>query len=249
MQQKKNRGKLAVHALCALTAVLGLSAAADAAENCGHPHDRPRHFGPFDYRSRARLTEELDIVERHHFTTYMNEVAQFGFSSREAVTVEEKKEGRDLIAGNLDYTLRSFPNHFDALHAMATWQLRLRDESVANYERLKNEWSFLSADCYFERALMYAPDDGMVYLAYGVYLHKLDQLDAALERYERAAALMPDSPEVRYNLGLLHYDRAEYAQAAERAADAYALGYPLQGLERRLARRGVAVERRPLAAD
>ena len=55
------------------------------------------------------------------------------------------------------------------------------------------------------------------------------------EQYEQAIALMPNSPEPHYNLGLLYVDLGDLTKAAEQADRAYALGYPLDGLKRKLA--------------
>jgi hypothetical protein len=219
--------------------VLSLMQAAFAhGEDCGVPGDQPGRYGPFDYRDRARLKSELSVVEVHHFTAYMEETALYGFSSRPAVVIEEQRGGRELIAGNFDYTLYAFPNHYPALHAMGVWQLRLR-EAGASIEEVQRTWGVRSAECYFERAILMAPDDGMTYLAYGVFLHKAKQADEAQKKYARAIELMPDSPEAAYNLGLLYFDLADYDKAAALAARAYELGYPLQGLRRKLERVGV----------
>jgi Flp pilus assembly protein TadD len=204
-------------------------------EDCGHPRDGPGRFGPFDYNDRARLSEEIAVVERHHYTKYMEDIALYGFSSEKADTIEEQRGGKDLIAGNFDYTLYAFPNHHAALHAMATWQLGLREKSMAEYETLKRSWGFRSAECYFERALMMAPNDWVVYLVYGVFLHKLGNLEGAKERYDHGLQLMASSPELHYNLGLLFFDQRNYQAAAKEAQVAYELGYPLQGLKRKLA--------------
>jgi len=222
-------------------AAFASSAAAAVKEDCGYPNDSPGRFGPYDYNERANLPKEIEVVERAHFTPYMEEVALYGFSSRAASSVEEQRGGRELIAGNLDYTLYAFPNHHKALYAMAAWQLRLRQESMTNYEQLKRGWQFRSAECYFERALMYRPNDGVVHLVYGVVLHKTGDLTEAATHYTRAIELMPTSAEAHYNLGLVYFDVRDYQKAAQQAATAYELGYPLPGLRNKLARVGVDV--------
>lgn len=222
-----------------------LMASAALAEDCGRPGDSPGRFGPYDYRDRARLPAEISVVERHHFTSYMEEMALFGFASRQAVVIEEQKGGKELIGGNLDYTLYAFPNHHPALNAMGAWQLRLRQTTGKPPEIIAREEGVRTAECYFERAVMMAANDGVVHLAYGVFLHKAGNLNKALEHYLLAVELMPDSPEAAYNLGLARFDRREYEQAAAQAARAYGMGYPLQGLKNKLRGVGVAIPSNP----
>src|SRR5687768_8522753 len=66
-----------------LAAWLTQSAAHAQDQNCGHPYDSPGHFGPFDYTDRS-LGEERSLVERGHFTSFIEEMALYGFASRKA---------------------------------------------------------------------------------------------------------------------------------------------------------------------
>jgi tetratricopeptide (TPR) repeat protein len=202
-------------------------------QNCGHPFDSPGRFGPFDYTDPVKKPE-LNLVEPHHFTSYMEEIALYGVASRNASQVEEA-EGFGLVAGNLDYTLHAFPNHSKALYAMGMWQLRQRKERPLEAAGWVSGGKIYSAECYFERAVMFKPDDGMVHHAYGAFLQKAGKPKQAAAEYERAIALMPDFPEPHYNLGLLYVDSGNLTKAAEHADRAYALGYPLDGLKRKLA--------------
>jgi len=218
-----------------LTALFVLLAAGAAhAQDCGRPGDQPGRFGPFDYRDPTKDAER-NIVEINHFTTYMEEMALYGFASRRA-QIGAEAEGLSLVGGNLDYTLYAFPNHAKALYAMGIWQLRLRNDSPIDFERMLQGSRIRSAECYFERAIMYTPNDGLVYAAYGAFLHKEGELQRAVAQYQRAIELMPDSPEPHYNLGLLYFDLHDYAKASEQASIAYGIGYPLQGLRNKLAR-------------
>jgi tetratricopeptide (TPR) repeat protein len=218
-----------------LTALLALLIAGAAyGQDCGRPGDQPGRFGPFDYRDPTKDSERY-IVEVNHFTNYMEEMAIYGFSSRRAESQAEA-EGFSLVGGNLDYTLYAFPNHAKALYAMGIWQLRLRNQSKGEFERLASGARVRSAECYFERAIMFTPNDGLVYAAYGAFLHKQGSLQKAVAQYQRAIELMPDSPEPHYNLGLLYVDLRDYAKASEQASIAYGIGYPLQGLRNKLAR-------------
>jgi Flp pilus assembly protein TadD len=86
--------------------------------------------------------------------------------------------------------------------------------------------------------MRWRPGDGMVRLVYAIYLHRRGDLEAALVRYHEAEQLMPDSVEVHYNLGLLYADLGKLDLAKAEAAKAYADGYPLQGLRRKIERLG-----------
>ena len=57
-------------------------------------------FGPFDYRTERGYN--LDVVESYHFTPPVEALIR-GSSG--------------TIGGDLDYTLRAFPNHDRALNA------------------------------------------------------------------------------------------------------------------------------------
>jgi Flp pilus assembly protein TadD len=98
---------------------------------------------------------------------------------------------------------------------------------------------FPTAETYFERAMRFAPDDGTVRLVYGIHLHKLGKLDQALELYEEAEKLQPNSAEVHYNLGLLYVAKENYRLAKIHAQRAYQLGHPLPGLRNKLVAAGV----------
>jgi tetratricopeptide (TPR) repeat protein len=206
-----------------------------SAEDCGQPYDSPGHYGPFDYTDPSRK-ENLHLVEMAHFTTYMEELALSGFSSLKPKIKEELPGGEIVVPGNFDYTLKAFPNHHRALYAMGMYQLRHRKASMAEYQQLLRSGHAYTAECYFARAIMFKPDDGMVHHAYGAFLHKAGQLREAEEQYLAALATMPNAPEPHYDLGLLYIDLHEYDKAEAQAKAAYDLGYPLPGLRRKLDR-------------
>lgn len=171
-------------------------------------------YGPFDYTDASDRRDKLPIVEQFHFNA----------------DVENLRRGQSSsIIGDLDYTLRAFPNHHRALNAMGRLQLANPTAAVAPYR---------SAQCYFNRAMRWRPADGTVRMIFGTFLFKRGERDAALEQYQQAVALMPESAEVHYNMGLLQLDLKHNSEALEHAHKAYALGYPLQGLKNRLKRAG-----------
>jgi tetratricopeptide (TPR) repeat protein len=170
-------------------------------------------YGPFDYSNPVHRRDNLPIVEHFHFTP----------------SVESLRAGRsDTVAGDLDYTLRAFPNHHRALFSVARLQLQEKRANPLYY----------TADCYFDRAMRMAPEDGKVRMIYGIYLARKGEREAALVRYREALTLMPDSPEVNYNVGLLYSDMKQLELAKQHAIKAYKAGYPLPGLRNRLMRAG-----------
>jgi tetratricopeptide (TPR) repeat protein len=207
-QRHAQRFALAVK-LCALALIaLPCAPIVRAEEACGSLQNS---YGPYDYNDPVQHETYLRIVETAHFTS----------------DVETLKRGRTgSIMGDIDYTLRASPNHHRALYAMARYYLQHPDEDRNPVYR--------SADCYFDRALRFRPNDGAVYLVYGLYLAKKGLHERALTAYTRALELMPDSAEAHYDIGLLYAEMKDYAAACRHASEAQALGYPLQGLERQV---------------
>ena len=165
-------------------------------------------YGPYDYR---RDKDKLSIVETYHFTP----------------DVETLRGGSTgALGSDLDYTLRAFPNHHRALNAIANLALKLR---VA-----KPPGAQYTVDCYFDRALRFAEDDGTVRIIYGVYLSRTNRMRDAVRAFEAARAYEPDNANLYYNLGLAYLDLKDYSKALENAQRAYQLGAALPGLRNRL---------------
>ena len=167
-------------------------------------------YGPYDYNDPVHRAENLNVVERFHFTP----------------SVENLTRGKSgTVPGDLNYTLRAFPNHARALWAMARYQL-------------ENPWrpsyEHYSIECYFDRATRWRPSDANVWLIHGMYLAKTDRMNEALEKYEMALKLDSSSAEINYNAGLAYFDLKNYARSRELAEKAYAMGYPLPGLRNKL---------------
>jgi tetratricopeptide (TPR) repeat protein len=168
------------------------------------------HYGPFDYRERA--SGKMEIVENAHFTA----------------EVENGIKGTTgLIGGDIDYTLRAIPNHHRALATIGN--ISVRDKTV------KVSGARYPTECYFERAIRFAPDDAVVRAAYGNYLSAVGKREMALTMFKYAVDLAPENPTFNYNLGLLYMKSNNYEKAAEYADKAYSLGFPLPGLRNQLA--------------
>jgi len=169
------------------------------------------HYGPYDF-IRDRASGKMEIVEGAHFTA----------------EVENGVRGSTgYIGGDLDYTLRAIPNHHRALETIGRVSLRAKVIQIPSAK--------YPTECYFDRAIRFAPTDAMVRATYGNYLSALGRTAEALDMFQAAADLAPDNPTISYNLGLLYMKTKKYDKAAEYADKAYAQGFPLQGLRNQLA--------------
>ena len=180
-----------------------------------------RHgYGPFDYRVATK--EQLELVEGAHF-----------FPNVENLRENTKHPNRDYVVvpgGEIDYTLRAFPNHHRAL--MAVSRLSLREAS----DRPKGLKA--SVDRYFKSALAFRPDDSYVFMIYGIHLSRKGKTKEALEFFDKAKLMGDDSANLHYNLGLAYFQLKRYDDALESAHKAYAAGFPLPGLKNMLVRAG-----------
>ncbi len=191
-----------------------------AAPECGDLDNGQN--GPFDYQNPG-LQEHLNLVEKFHFTA----------------KVEALISGQSAqIIGDLDYTLRAFPNHSRALYAVSKYERKqlkkAQDEKKIYQPPSFRDWPN-SAECYFDRALRWRPNDPAVRLVYGIHLHLTGKLPQALEQYKLSEKIQPKSADLNYNMGLLYFDLKQYSLAKQYAQKAYQLGYPLPGLRKKLA--------------
>lgn len=177
---------------------------------------QPTSFGPFDYTNPAHVREKLPIVERNHFTP--------------KVSTLQGGESGGLLA-DIDYTLRAFPNHHQALYAL------IRMSQRKGLRQRLDQWR-TPPECYLQRAVNFAPEDGRVRTLFGIYLHERGLHEPAEDKYRRAIELQQRAPEAHYNLGLLLVEMEHYEEARRHARKAYSQGYPLPGLRRKLADAG-----------
>ncbi|MEO8974336.1 MAG: hypothetical protein ABI552_01055, partial [Casimicrobiaceae bacterium] len=152
-------------------------------------------YGPFDYRTARN---KLAIVDKFHFTQSV-EMLQKGNTSS--------------LGGDLDYTLRASPNHPRALMAMANLALRDKTDHVRGAE--------YSVDCYFNRAIRFASNDGTVYMIYGTWLFKSGAKEKALKEIEIAETYAENNANLQYNLGLVYLDAGDFDKALAHAHKAY----------------------------
>jgi tetratricopeptide (TPR) repeat protein len=172
-------------------------------------------FGPFDYRKAAELPNETFLVESAHFTPDVENLV---------------KGNTGQIGGDIDYTLRAFPNHHRALASVAKMALRAKSPKDPSMK--------YSYTCYFERAMRFTPNDDSVYTIYGTYLYKRGDVTGAEKELTRALDINPNNAPANYNLALLYLHQNKYDQAVPLAKKAYSLDYPIQGLKNRLVAEG-----------
>jgi len=169
-------------------------------------------FGPFDYRDPKNRVS-INTVNTYHFDADVQNLV--------------RGQTNEYVLGDLDYILRAIPNHYPALQTTSRYFL----EGGKRYK-----WRTM--ECYFDRAMRFAPDDSTVRVLYGIYLMKLGKTGEALDQLMHALDLSPDSAEIQYDIGLVYFELRDYRQANLYAARAYQGGYPLPGLQHKLERIG-----------
>jgi len=177
-------------------------------------------IGPFDYSNDDLRNQWLDVVERYHFNS----------------NVENLIDGMagTTVWDDLDYTLRVFPNHPRALVAMARlFRRESRPEGSWNHAEL------VTAQWYFERAINHYPNDSAIYTIYAMHLYRVKDYKLALKQLTIAEDINPDLVEVSYYLGLVHLKNGNNTKALKYAQKAYQLDYPLPWLRNKLKALGV----------
>jgi tetratricopeptide (TPR) repeat protein len=172
------------------------------------------NFGPFDYRTDKN---RLPIVENYHFTP---EMEQLRF-----------RRLQDSM-GNVRYTITKFPNHHRALYTAVRFSLMDAET------KLKRKHP---AECFLQRAIAFRRNDAVPYQLFGLYLHRLDQTEKAMEYYRKAEELSPQDPMLQYNIALVLLDQNKPEEAAKYAGMAYGAGVTLPGLKKRLQAAGYEV--------
>ena len=193
-------------------------------------------FGPFDYYDLKNTPHNaLPLVERAHFGPK---------------TLAEARRGDWCFYwGDLDYTLRAFPNHPKALMAMAEYlqahdacqKKPQKNRSVADLAKdLEGGiWQEKTPDYYFETAIKFRPQYAATWVLYGRYQHKVGRLNEALKNLTEAEKLEPGSADVHYYLSLLYLDMGNTEKAKFHAEKSYKLGQEKPELRERLIKAGL----------
>ena len=180
---------------------------------CGDFNYSSLSIGPLDYRITPPDVREL--VERRHFTK----------------DVEQLKQGvTSSVGGDINYTLRAFPNHPRALRAAAELARR-----SGGYKQARLRYSI---ECFFDRAIAFRPDDVQVRVLWAFELLKSKQRAVALEQTKVAESLASGDPMTHYNVGLLYFELGDHAKAMTNAKIAYDGGFNLPGLRDKLSKAG-----------
>lgn len=180
--------------------------------NCGSLYGMG--IGPLEYRNAAG-SDVLKMVEGAHFTPGVESLTKGSTGS---------------FGGDIDYTLRAYPNHYRALGAMS--RLQFKEKNIQPYGA---HWPVA---CYFERAIRWRPADANVRLVYGVHLLKEGNRTEGIEQLEEAIKLGLDTGNGHYNLALALFDAGDIEKAVRHAVRAYRLGYSLPALREKLRKIG-----------
>ncbi len=174
-------------------------------------------FGPYDYTMRSQIPKDLTIVETYHFTPEVEQLIA-GHSG--------------TIEGDIDYTLRAWPNHHKALLSIVRYQLGIN--SKMRQGKLKTP-----PECYLQRAIHFSPQDSASYSIYAYYLNKVGQSKRAADVYEKAIKITPNNAKLEYAYSLLLIELKKYDEALDFAKKAYAHGKPPLALQNKLKKLGV----------
>ncbi len=159
-------------------------------------------YGPYDYRDQK---DRLPIVEIAHFTPVVESL------------IRGQNSGA-LPGGDIDYTLRAFPNHHRALDAMVRYGEKMRSD--------KPPGTSFPVECYFERALRFQPDDTIARLLYASYLAKRGRTAEAIKQLEYSTTAAGNNAFTHYNIGLVYFDLKQFDKALAQAHKAMELGFP-----------------------
>ncbi|MBL4584174.1 MAG: hypothetical protein JKX83_06115 [Pseudomonadales bacterium] len=211
--QPKLKVALGLHLLLVLCSI-STSVTAKLPAECG---TLANHYGPYNYANPDHRLKKLSVVEKAHFTRNVEQLVR-----GESGTIE----------GDLDYTLRAFPNHHRALAAISNLG---RDNKRTNSDY---KTGYFSVECYFARAIAHIPSDPVVYLLYGIYNDRLGLSDKAAKNYLKSIDLSDRSAGAHYNVALLYFKLGQFEESLTHAKKAYQQGHPLPGLKRKLKKSG-----------
>lgn len=175
-------------------------------------------YGPYDFTNPAHA-DKLPIVLGAHFTPQVEQLIA---------------GNRGTIIADINYTLKAIPNYHRALAAMAKYQRR---ERLTFNERDE----YYTADCYFRRAVYFAPADVTSRMLFAMHLQLTGRSEHAAAQYQHALTQAPDYTELQYNYALLLVDLKRFDEAVELANKAYSKGFPLPGLKNKLAAQGLSI--------
>jgi tetratricopeptide (TPR) repeat protein len=189
-----------------IAALAAQAAAQVTAAVCG---DLRNGYGPYDYRSAHE--SQRTLVERPHFSPNVEALLRGNSGS---------------LGGEIDYTLRAFPNHPRALNAVMRYGEKMKSPQPRDLR--------FPVECYFERALRFRPDDHIVRMLFAQFLQRNKRGSEAAAQLALVAEKAGDNAFTHYNLGLLYLDLERPDEALAHAHEAYARGFERPELRQRL---------------
>ena len=219
------RQRAALTTLCTVIGALAspLAAAQQGDPSCGNPF--VNGFGPHDYR--VEQGQNRKIVEDYHFSTRVESLIS-GMSSS--------------LGGDIDYTLRAFPNHHRALISMMNLGVKLKNPMPPGAQ--------FSVECYFKRALQFRPDDTIARMIYAKFLATDGRKPEAIRQLEFVVQATKENGFSQYNAGLIYFEMGEFDKALLQAHRALGLGFERPGgLKQQLQKAGKWVDAPPAGPE
>ena len=183
-------------------------------------------FGPYDYNNPIERAK-APLVENAHFT-------------RQVENLTHGQTGTPVMP-DIQYTLTKYPNHPRALQSLVRLSAKEKTEQPTGAVR--------TVTCFLKRAIVFAPNDMIPRMLLAKHYSQQGKADDAIKVLQEADAMAPGDANLAYNMGLLYFDKKQYAQALEYAHKAYLAGFPLPGLREKLKREGQWREPAPKAAE
>lgn len=177
-------------------------------------------YGPFDYTNPLHVKYKLNVVEEYHFT-----------KETELLLPERKGAYKGQVRiGGMQYTLIAFPNHHKALRGLAQYHILFQYD----IKQGKKKPSEPAVECWFQRAIRFAPKDATVRIIYATYLKQISRYDEADKLYQQGINLDPERLSYRYNYGLFLVEQKKYNEALVQAKLVYQNNYPKDSLKQKL---------------
>ena len=219
------RQRATLTTLCTVIAALAspLAIAQQGDPSCGNPF--VNGFGPHDYR--VEQGQPRKIVEDYHFSQRVESLIS-GMSSS--------------LGGDIDYTLRAFPNHHRALISMMNLGARMKSPMPPGAQ--------FSVECYFKRALQFRPDDTIARMIYAKFLATNGRKPEAIRQLEFVVQATKENGFSQYNAGLIYFEMGEFDKALLQAHRAMSLGFERPGgLKQQLQKAGKWVDAPPAGRE
>lgn len=187
-------------------------------------------YGPWDYAdpssSESTGSDPMGRIKRVENVHFQHEME----------ALDLKKFSIDKLTGEFSYTLRFFPNHPRVLMAMS--KLEKMAGGKLSQRAADPTLPRITAECFFDRAKRFRPNDKAVRMVYGIHLHQRGKLKEALVEYQLAESLGEESRNFYYNIGLLYADMKNWDKAYEYGVKAERGGLMLPGLRGKLEKAG-----------